>query len=104
MGDGLNRLVVDTSHLSQKGKIVAQPRGKVVEGLDVLGEAESSVSKPGIEEGPADAGITPHDVGHRGHIRPGPLAHPGQGIGIGDLEREKHVAGMLGQPRRLVSM
>ncbi len=94
---GLDGLAVDPRDLAQQREVVAEPSGQALERLEVLGEAEATVPEAGVEEGPSDARIAAHHVDDRRHVGAGALAHPGERVGEGDLEREEGVAGVLGQ-------
>src|SRR5579864_6158337 len=65
--------------------------------LYVFGQTESSKAKSSIEEVRADARIKTHGVRYFFHVAPEPLTEISNHVGIGDLQTEERVGGMLYQ-------
>src|SRR5438270_7962276 len=71
--------------------------GQTNKSLYVLGQTESSKAKAGVKKMGADARIKAHSARYFLHVAPEPLTEVGNHVGIGDLQTEKRVGGMLDQ-------
>ena len=54
---------------------------------------------PGVEKVPADASVHPDAVGHFFHVRAARFADRGDGVDVGNLQREEGIGGVLDQLR-----
>ena len=97
LDDGLHGLVVDPGDLGEHRERVAETLGEAFERGDVLREAVAPVAETSAQEGRTDPRVRPHDVGHGIDVGAHELADAGEGVGVGDLEREEGVGGVLGQ-------
>ena len=87
--------------LLEQAEIIADLLGDLDEGAQVLGKAASAEAQRRIQEPPADAVVHAHAVGHFLHIGAGRLAQDGDGVDIGDLQRQKGIGRVLDQLRRV---
>src|SRR3990172_1538719 len=67
------------------------------EAQDGLGKATPAVPGPRVQEGPTDAPVVAHALGHLADVGPHPLADVGGEIDEGDLHGQEGVGGVLDQ-------
>src|SRR5208283_373116 len=88
-------LGVDALDFLEQPEIVTDLLGDLDEGAEVLRETTAAKADAGVEKAAADAFVHPHAGGNFLHVRPGRFAERGDGVDVGNFERQKRIGGVL---------
>src|SRR5260370_37418557 len=91
----VDTLLVDALRGFQYVEVHSHLGRQVNESLHILGETETAVAKPGLEELAADARVQSHSVGNFLDVGADFFAEISDHIGIADFQSEKRIGGVL---------
>src|SRR5581483_9821196 len=92
---------VDFLDLLQQAKIITDLLGDLDERAEILGKTTAAKPERSIEKTPPNAVVHAHAIGDFLHIGTRRLTEDGDGVNIGNLQRQKRVGGVLDQFRRI---